>query len=136
VRNRFTVNPGLSVAEKRLARLYRSHDRAFAARFPMLEGVTMDYRWGGALCLSWNNVQASGEVAPGLLSAVCQNGLGTVKGTLSGMMAAERACDSGSTMLADFQDQSPLRKLPPSLLTRIGATARIRWQERQAGRDL
>jgi len=93
-------------------------------------------RWGGALCLSWNNVPAFGEIEPFLYSAVCQNGLGTVKGTLSGMMAAERACDTGSNLLADFSDQPAPRLLPPDLLTRIGATMRIRWQERRAGRDL
>ena len=135
VRNRFTCNPSLAVDETRLARLNRDHDRAFAARFPMLDGVEMEYRWGGALCLSWNNVPAFGEVAPHLYSAVCQNGLGTVKGTLSGMMAAELACDTCSNMLADFRDRPAPRRLPPSLLTRIGATARIRWQEWRAGRE-
>jgi len=135
VRNRFTLDGSLGVNGNRLARVYRDHDRAFAARFPMLEGVGMEYRWGGALCLSRNNVPAFGELEPGLFSAVCQNGLGTVKGTLSGMMAAELACDTGSNMLADFRDQPAPRLLPPDLLTRIGATARIRWQEWRAGRD-
>jgi len=135
VRNRFTINPSLSVGERQVARLSRDHDRAFAARFPMLAGVTMEYRWGGALCLSWNNVPAFGTLAPGLVGAVCQNGLGTVKGTLSGMMAAELSCNTGSNMLGDFMDQPAPRKLPPALLTRIGATARIRWQEWRAGRD-
>lgn len=87
------------------------------------------------MCLSWNNVPAFGTLAPGLVGAVCQNGLGTVKGTLSGMMAAELSCNTGSNMLGDFMDQPAPRKLPPALLTRIGATARIRWQEWRAGRD-
>lgn len=136
IRNRFTVNPGLTVSARAARRHYRVQDRAFAARFPMLDGVTMEHRWGGALCLSWNNVPAFGELEPGLISAVCQNGLGTVKGTLSGMMAAELACDTGSNLLADYRDQPPPRALPPTLLTQIGATARIRWQEWRAGRDL
>ena len=136
VRNRFTMDPDLTVDEDRLGKVWRGLDRAFAARFPMLEGMTMEHRWGGALCLSWNNVPAFGEVEPRLYSAVCQNGLGTVKGTLSGMMAAELACDTGSNLLADFRDQPPPRKLPPGPLTKIGATARVRWQEWRAGRDL
>ncbi len=135
VRNRFTVDPGLSANGRRLRGVRRGLDRAFAARFPMLEGVAMEYYWGGALCLSWNNVPAFGEVEPRLFSAVCQNGLGTVKGTLAGMMAAELACNTGSNLLADFRDQPAPRTLPPDLLTRLGATARIRWQERQAGRE-
>ena len=69
----------------------RAHDRAFAARFPMLSGVAMEYRWGGRLCLSLNGSPAFGEVAEGLYAACCQNGLGTVKGTLAGMLAADLA---------------------------------------------
>ena len=136
VRNRFSFNPSLTVNESRLGGVWRGLDRAFAARFPMLDGVTMEHRWGGALCLSWNNVPAFGEIEPRLYSAVCQNGLGTVKGTLSGMMAAELACDTGSNLLADFRDQPAPRLLPPDPLTQIGATARIKWQEWRAGRDL
>jgi len=135
VRNRFTIDPGLAVDEARLGSVWRGLDRAFAARFPMLGDMTMEHRWGGALCVSWNSVPAFGEVEPRLYSAVCQNGLGTVKGTLAGMMAAELACGSGSNLLADFIDQPAPRRLPPSLLTRIGGTARIRWQEWRAGRD-
>ncbi len=135
VRNRFTINQTLTVNEARLNGVWRGLDRAFAARFPMLDAITMEHRWGGALCLSWNNVPAFGEVQPRLYSAVCQNGLGTVKGTLAGMMAAELACNTGSNLLADFRDQPAPRSLPPRPLTQIGATARIRWQEWRAGRD-
>jgi len=46
--------------------------------------MASEYRWGGRLCLSRNNVQVIGELEPGLFSACCQNGLGTAKGTLAG----------------------------------------------------
>ncbi|MEL7026187.1 MAG: FAD-binding oxidoreductase, partial [Pseudomonadota bacterium] len=91
VRNRFTIDQKMEVGHDRIQQVAKDHDRAFAARFPMLTGVEMDYRWGGRLCLSRNNVQVIGEVEPGLFAAGCQNGLGTAKGTLAGMLAAEAA---------------------------------------------
>ncbi|MGO7302080.1 FAD-dependent oxidoreductase, partial [Rhizobium ruizarguesonis] len=62
-----------------------------AARFPGLESLPMEYSWAGAICLRRNHVPAFGEVEEGLFSACCENGLGTVKSTLAGMMAADLA---------------------------------------------
>jgi glycine/D-amino acid oxidase-like deaminating enzyme len=45
-----------------IARIATSHDRSFAARFPMLNNAQMEYRWGGHLCLSLNSAPAFGEV--------------------------------------------------------------------------
>ena len=136
VRNRFTYDPSMQVSERRIARVARDHDRAFAARFPMLNGVAMQYRWGGRLCLSRNNVPAFGEVDDGLFSACCQNGLGTAKGTLSGMLAAEQASGHHSDLLDAVRAMAPPKKLPPTPLARLGATAVMRWGEFRAGREL
>jgi glycine/D-amino acid oxidase-like deaminating enzyme len=102
----------------------------------MLKRVAMQYRWGGRLCLSRNNVAAFGEVAPGLFSACCQNGLGTAKGTLAGMMAVELALGLGSDILTDLQAQAAPSKLPPNPIAWLGANATLRWGERQAGCEL
>ena len=100
----------------------------------MLKGVEMQYRWGGRLCLSYNSVQVVQELEPGLWSACCQNGLGTAKGTLAGMLAAEAANGIESDALARIQGKMP-QKLPPAPLARAGATARLRWGEWRAGRE-
>ena len=121
---------------RRIARVGQDHDHAFAARFPMLKRVAMQYRWGGRLCLSRNNVAAFGEVAPGLFSACCQNGLGTAKGTLAGMMVVDLALCLGSDILTDLQAQAAPSKLPPNPIAWLGANATLRWGERQAGREL
>lgn len=136
IRNRFTCDPSMQVGEARIAAVGRDHDRAFAARFPMLAGVAMEHRWGGRLCLSWNNVPALGEVEPGLFSAVCQNGLGTAKGTLHGMLMAELASGHRSELLSEVMAQEAPRRLPPRWLTWAGATARMRWGEWSAGAEL
>lgn len=135
VRNRFTFDPEMEVSDARITGVGRDHDHAFAGRFPMLTGLEMEYRWGGRLCLSRNNVPAFGEVEDGVFSACCQNGLGTAKGTLSGMLAADLACGQHSELLEEFMAQDAPVKLPPAPLAKIGASAVMRWGEWRAGRE-
>ncbi|MBY6159273.1 FAD-binding oxidoreductase [Mameliella alba] len=136
VRNRFTFNPTLESSDAQLARVVRDHDRAFAARFPMLAGVDMEYRWGGRLCLSRNGVAAFGQSDEGLFSACCQNGLGLAKGTLGGVLAAEQASGVGSDLLDGMLAEAEPQRLPWGPVARIGATAVLRWGEKRAGREL
>ncbi|MEL7299165.1 MAG: FAD-binding oxidoreductase [Pseudomonadota bacterium] len=136
VRNRFTFDPAMEVSEARVARMARDHDRSFRARFPMLAGVGMVYRWGGRLCLSRNNVQVVSELEEGLFAACCQNGLGTAKGTLAGGLAADLALGIASAPLARARAAPPPSKLPPAPVAELGAAAYLRWSERRAGREL
>ena len=135
VRNRFTYDPSMQVSARRVAGMRADHDAAFAARFPMLKDVAMEYTWGGRLCLSRNSVPALGEVDEGLFSACCQNGLGTSKGTLHGMLMAEMASGTRSDMLEDVLAQDMPSRLPPEPLSWIGANAVLRWGEFKAGRE-
>ena len=136
VRNRCTYEPSLEVDGGRLARMGRDHDRAFHARFPMLDGVAMEFRWGGRLCLSLNDAPAFGEIDEGLFAACCQNGLGAARGTLSGIAAADLAMGV-TNELTEFMSAAPgPTRLPPSPLARLGANARIWWGERSAGAEL
>ena len=136
VRNRASYAPALDIPDRIVARMARDHDRSFQARFPMLDGVEMEYSWAGRLCLSLNDVPAFGEVEPGLISACCQNGLGSSKGTFNGMAAADLAAGVDSDILAYQSSKAAPRRLPPAPLMRIGAPLRIRWKERAAGREL
>lgn len=136
VRNRFTCDPSMTVSDRRIARVGRDHDRAFAARFPQLCGVEMAYRWGGRLCLSWNGVPALGEIGEGLYSACCQNGLGTAKGTLHGKLMAELAAGHRSALLEAVTGQDAPRRLPPLPFTFVGANAVMRWGEHKAGAEM
>lgn len=135
VRFRFTYDPSMEVSDNRLAAVGRLHDRKFAERFPMLKGVEMEYRWAGLLCLSWNGVPAFGEIEDGIYAACCQNGLGTAKGTLSGMAAAELALGHDGEACRGLAACEPPKRLPPEPLTWIGANAFMRWKECRAGRE-
>lgn len=135
IRNRFTYEPKMEKSEASLNSIAALHMRSFKARFPMLPGVEFEHSWGGRLCLSRNDVPAFGELRPRLFTACCQNGLGTVKGTLAGMRAAELATNTTSDALSAYQDHDGPTRLPVWPLTEIGAPLYLRWQERKAGRE-
>lgn len=130
IRNRFTFEPGLEISDSRLAKICAEHDQGLVARYPQLAGVSMEFRWGGRLCLARNDATIVEELEPGLYSACCQNGLGTARGTLGGIQAAELA-----TGAAPQIGVAPLKpnRVPP--LTRFAAPVYLRWMERQAGRE-
>ena len=135
VRSRFTYDPTMEVSDGALHRAGRLHDRKFADRFPGLSGIGMAYRWAGHLCLSRNGVPAHGELEAGIFSAVCQNGLGTTKGTLAGMAAAELAIARESDLTRAFASMDDPVRLPPEPLAYIGANAVLKWKEWRAGRE-
>ncbi len=95
----------------------------------------MEYRWGGRLCLSLNDVQVVREVEEGLFTACCQNGLGTVRGTLAGMLAADLATGATSPALERMLAADTPKRLPPEPLSTLGANLRLRWGAHRAGRE-
>jgi len=136
IRNRATFDPSLKVSDSRLQAVARTHDNSFKERFPQLGDVEMEYRWGGRLCLTRNNVPVFGQVDDGVYSACCQNGLGTAKGTISGKLAAELACEQSSELLDLQSSYDRPRRLPPRPVAMLGASAVIRWGEFRAGKEL
>ena len=66
----------MEAGERDIQKVVRDHERSFQRRFSMLKGVEMEHRWGGRLCLSWNNVPVFGELEENMFAACCQNGLG------------------------------------------------------------
>ena len=136
IRNRFTFDPTLEVSPKRIAKIGHDHDASFLHRFPDLSNVTMEYRWGGRLCLSRNNVQIIQELEPGLFSACCQNGLGTAKGTFAGGLAADLALGRPSQALSRALAADAPARLPPASIAKLGANLYLRWQERNARGEL
>ena len=136
IRNRFTFDPTLEVEPKRIEKIGHDHDTSFLNRFPDLSNVTMEYRWGGRLCLSRNNVQVIQELEPGLFSACCQNGLGTAKGTFAGGLAADLALGRSSQALSRALAADAPARLPPAAIAKLGANLYLRWQERNARGEL
>ena len=136
VRNGFAWSPKRSVAEATSARVCARHERTFASRYPHLKSIDMEYQWGGLLCLSRNDAPAFGEIETNVFAACCQNGLGTARGTLHGILAAEQLSGHASERLTDTLALPEPKHLPPEPLATIGANAVMRWQEFRAGAEL
>ena len=135
VRNRWSYNPNLEASDSFMVSATKSHDESFKARFPMLEKVSMEYSWGGRLCLSLNNVFAQGEVDDGVYSACCQNGLGTAKGTAIGIITAEKITGTINSLVPDFVDEEVPKKLMPKPFMWLGVNSYMRWKELRAGKE-
>jgi len=102
--------------------------RKFDQRFPQLSGLKMDHVWAGHLCLSRNGVAVAKEIETGVFSACVQNGLGTARGTLTGIAAAETAARYTSEITEFFLSESWPKRLPPRPIRDIGANAILRWR--------
>ncbi|WP_374650776.1 NAD(P)/FAD-dependent oxidoreductase [Dongia sp.] len=130
-----SFRPGMEATQADLDRARRVHRKAFDARFPALRGVPMEFSWAGHLCLSRNGVAVMRELDKNLYSGCVQNGLGTVRGTLTGMGAAELACGVTSDLTRHFTCEDAPTKLPPPPISTIGANLYLRWAELRASRE-
>lgn len=127
-----TLRSGMRTSAADLARAARVQRRKFDRRFPQLAGTGMEYSWAGHLCLTLNGVSVMRELEPGLVSACVQNGLGTARGTLTGIGAAEIACGETSAITDHFTAEARPKKLPPQPFRDAGANAIMRWREWRA----
>jgi glycine/D-amino acid oxidase-like deaminating enzyme len=135
IRTKFTYDPSIQVTPGRVAAVAREQRASLNARYPELSNTPFQFSWAGRLCLSRNSAAAFGEVEENLYSACCENGLGTVKSTLAGMMAAELATGTSSVFLDRYSQAPGPSKLPPKILTKLGVSSVIGWQAFRAGRE-
>lgn len=135
VRSRYTYHAGQEVGEGTLRRAGLQHERKFKARFPALGDLRMEYRWAGAMAVTWNSVPAFGEIEPGLYCACACNGVGASKATAAGIAAAELLAGHASPLLDIFRRLDPPKTLPPQPFTAIGAKASLALREWRAGAE-
>lgn len=127
--------PEMVPSEAMIARAAQVHRRKFADRFPAIADVPMEFSWAGHLCLTWNGVAVMRELEPGLFSACCDNGLGTVRSTLTGMGVADLIAGRPSEISAHFLAEEQPSKLVPSPFAEIGANLYFRWKEWRARKE-
>ncbi len=125
----------LAASAGHLTQALAAHRRSFERRFPMLSDVGLEYTWGGALCVSRNGGTPFGELAPGVFSAVCQNGLGLTRGTIAGKLIAEHALGEESELLDIMLNQPKPVANPPEPLLGIGVRSTLAWKEWKAGTE-
>ncbi|WOI32445.1 FAD-binding oxidoreductase [Tritonibacter scottomollicae] len=127
-----TLLPNTRPSARELTRAARVMQRKFDQRFPQLAGMKMQHAWAGHLCLSLNGVSVTRQLEEGVFSGCVQNGLGTARGTLTGISAAELAAGESSEISRHFSTEARPKLLPPQPFQQIGANAVLRWKEWRA----
>lgn len=126
------LRAGMKATQADIARASKVMQGKFNQRFPQLSGLKMEHTWAGHLCLSRNNVSVTRELERNLFSACVQNGLGTARGTLTGIAAAEMACGVASDISTHFSREARPKRLPPQPFQAWGGNAYLRWKENRA----
>ncbi len=133
IRSRYTYHPTIETGEGTLRRAGAVHDRKFRARFPGIGDIPMEYRWAGAMAVTWNSVPAFGEIEKGIFAACGCNGVGATKATANGIAAAELMLGHTSRLTEIFARFDAPRRLPPQPFTTIGAKANLAIKEWRTG---
>ncbi|WP_306127813.1 FAD-binding oxidoreductase [Roseovarius sp. MMSF_3350] len=132
VRTCATLRPNMRPTSADLAHAARAMRRKFDQRFPQLAGMEMEHAWAGHLCLTLNGVSVTRQLDDGIYSGCVQNGLGTTRGTLTGIAAAEMSVGQTSFVTEHFGAEERPRRLPPQPFRQIGANAVLRLKEWRA----
>ncbi|NEY90286.1 NAD(P)/FAD-dependent oxidoreductase [Tabrizicola oligotrophica] len=130
-----TFEPDMVASEASLRRTAAVHRQKFDDRFPQLRGTKMEFAWAGHLCLSQNAVAIMKQLDDGLFAGCVQNGLGTARGTLTGIGAAELASGVQSPITRHFTAEPEPTKLPPRPFSTIGANVFLRYKEWRAAAE-
>ncbi|WP_233857478.1 NAD(P)/FAD-dependent oxidoreductase [Paraburkholderia sp. HD33-4] len=133
VRNSFSFNPDGRPKEQNLARFVERHRQSFQRRFPMLPDVDFEYTWSGSLALSHNHKGFFGQLAPNVYGALCCNGLGITRGTVTGTLLADWLAGKRSDQIDFLLATSGPNKTPPEPFLSLGVNATLWWGQRKAG---
>ncbi|MEO1492440.1 MAG: FAD-dependent oxidoreductase [Pseudomonadota bacterium] len=127
IRECIRYRPSQHVGAALQARIKARHQRLFDARFPQIAGIPLTHTWTGFVGLSRNGSPGWGEAAPGVWTAVCQNAIGITKGTISGLLAADLACERENPLLGDMAALGTPSNLPPEPIRALGVRGRLLW---------
>ncbi|WP_370674987.1 NAD(P)/FAD-dependent oxidoreductase [Pleomorphomonas sp. PLEO] len=128
VRQNVSFRPDLRASDEERARVALHHKRLFDQRFHELSDVTIAHTWTGYICLSRNGAPGFGEVAPGVWASVCQNAVGMTKGTIGGLLLADKALGVRNPLIEDIEAVSGPAWIPPRPALDIGVRARFAFE--------
>ncbi|OUM37878.1 FAD-dependent oxidoreductase [Pseudomonas putida] len=135
IRNSFSYNPDGRSNRKYLERFVERHRDSFARRFPMLPDVNFEYTWGGALALSRNHMGFFGKLAPNVVGALCCNGLGVTRGTVTGKLLADWLAGDKNELIEFLLNAPGPCANPPQPLVSLGLNANLMWGQFRAGKE-
>ena len=127
IRQDIKLNMKQNMSAHTTSKVIGQHMAILRDRFPGLPELTFENTWVGYICMSRNGAPAFGPVAHNVWLAACQNGIGVTKGTISGLLAADVACDRSNSLISDMQSLGSPAPLPAKPLVEVGA----RWMMRR-----
>ena len=113
IRNIYSYSRGLNASESDRTWASAKHRSSLGNRFPMLPDLTLEYTWGGPLCLSRNGEPVFGQLDEDVFGAFCLNGVGIARGTAYGKLLAEHIAGERSDLLDVMLKAGRPEKLPP-----------------------
>ncbi len=133
IRNSFSFNPNGRPNDRHRERALARHRLSFERRFPMLSEVEFDYTWSGSLALSQNHKGFFGQLAPNVYGALCCNGLGITRGTVTGTLLADWLAGKRDALTDFLLATSGPNRNPPEPFLSAGVNATLWWGQRKAG---
>ena len=133
MRSRFTYHRSMKATQGEYNRAIRLQAQQLKDRFPTLPPDIIEHTWSGIITLSQNHAPGFGQHAPNVWTAVCQNGVGVTKGSLSGMLAADMATGRDNPLIADMEALGQPSRLPPRPFVDLGVAAMLKryaWNDR------
>lgn len=134
IRNHYGYAPKYKASERDLGKVAEAHREGLNNRFPALASVPITSTWGGVVILSRNHATFFGEMAPGVYSSNCYNGVGMTRGTSSGRLLVDLALGKSSKALEDIISVSGMPStIPPDPFRSLGVSGRMKlveWESR------
>lgn len=135
MRNSFSFNPDGRPRQHYLDRFIHRHRQSFERRFPMLPDVGFEYTWSGSLALSRNHKGFFGQLAPNVYGALCCNGLGITRGTVTGTLLADWIAGKRNPLIDFLLSTSGPDRTPPEPFLSMGVNATLCWGQYKAGKE-
>jgi glycine/D-amino acid oxidase-like deaminating enzyme len=128
VRNVFDYSRRLQLEERRRQEVAEEHRRILLMRFPMLDGVELEYVWGGIISMTrGSRVPFIGRLGPGLVTIAGYGGAGIAMSNIGGRLVADLLLDADSELLDDLQSLPDPRWVPPPPI--LGPVARLQLRK-------
>jgi len=127
IRQDIKLNMQQNMSADKTQQVVEHHTHLLRDRFPNLPELTFENTWVGYICMSRNGAPSFGQAAHNVWLAACQNGIGVTKGTISGLLAADMACEQDNPLITDMLSLGTPTPLPPRPLVEAGA----RWMMRR-----
>ena len=135
VRNSFSFNADGRSNPDDLQRFIQRHKESFDRRFPMLPDVNFEYTWGGSLALSRNHMAHFGQLKDNVYGALCCNGLGITRGTVTGTLLADWLAGKKNHLIEFLLASPGPNRNPPEPILSAGVNMNLLWGQSRAGKE-